>query len=103
MYRASPQSTNSAQGMNVVFVFLCCAILWRYETLRRADPPSRESYQNYHVLNEDRTMELLSAHQKKLPARNAIYAHAQDFSASDKLLLAVLKAFFPHPLNKQQT
>jgi hypothetical protein len=34
---------------------------------------------------------------------NAIYAHAQDFSAGDELLLAILKAFIPLPLNKQQT
>jgi hypothetical protein len=34
---------------------------------------------------------------------NAIYAHAQDFPAGDELLLAILKAFIPHPLNKQQT
>jgi hypothetical protein len=37
------------------------------------------------------------------PARNATYAHAQDFAASDELLLAILKAFVPQPLNKQQT
>jgi hypothetical protein len=29
------------------------------------------------------------------PARNAIYANAQDFAASDELLLAILKAFIP--------
>jgi hypothetical protein len=46
---------------------------------------------------------LLSAHQEKIPARNAIYAHAQDFSAGDELLLAILKAFIPQPLNNQQT
>jgi hypothetical protein len=39
----------------------------------------------------------------KIPARNAIYAHAQDFSAGDELLLAILKACIPLPLNKQQT
>jgi hypothetical protein len=44
---------------------------------------------------------LLSAYQEKIPARNAIYAHAQDFSAGDDLLLAILKAFIPLPLNKQ--
>jgi hypothetical protein len=44
-----------------------------------------------------------SAHQEKIPARNAIYEHAQDFSAGDELLLAILKAFIPLPLNKQQT
>jgi hypothetical protein len=32
-----------------------------------------------------------------------MYAHAQDFAAIDELLLAILKAFFPQPLNKQQT
>jgi hypothetical protein len=46
---------------------------------------------------------VLSAYQEKIPARNAIYAHAQDFSAGDELLLAILKAFIPQPLNKQQT
>jgi hypothetical protein len=34
---------------------------------------------------------------------NAIYAHAQDFWAGNELLLAILKAFIPQPLNKQQT
>jgi ABC-type ATPase with predicted acetyltransferase domain len=38
---------------------------------------------------------VLSAYQEKIPARNAIYAHAQDFSASDELLLAILKTFMP--------
>jgi hypothetical protein len=46
---------------------------------------------------------LLSAYQEKIRARNAIYAHAKDFSAGDVLLLAILKAFIPVPLNKQQT
>jgi hypothetical protein len=46
---------------------------------------------------------MLSAYQEKIPARNAIYAHAQDYSASDELLLATLKAFIPLPLIKQQT
>jgi hypothetical protein len=46
---------------------------------------------------------LQSAYEEKIPARNAIYAHAQDFAASDELLLAILKAFIPQPLNKQQT
>jgi hypothetical protein len=46
---------------------------------------------------------LLSAYQEKIPARNEIYAHAQDFASSDELLLAILKAFIPQPLNKQQT
>jgi hypothetical protein len=45
---------------------------------------------------------VLPAYQEKIPARN-IYAHAQDFSASDELLLAILKAFIPQPLNKQRT
>jgi hypothetical protein len=45
----------------------------------------------------------MSAYEEKIPARNAIYAHAQDFSASDELLLANLKAFIPQPLDKQQT
>jgi hypothetical protein len=46
---------------------------------------------------------VLSAYQEKIPARNAIYAHAQDFAAGDELLLAILKAFIPLPLNKQRT
>jgi hypothetical protein len=46
---------------------------------------------------------VLSAYQEKIPARNAAYAHAQDFAASGQLLLAILKAFIPQPLNKQQT
>jgi hypothetical protein len=37
---------------------------------------------------------VLSSYQEKIPSRNAIYAHAQDFAASDELLLAILKAFF---------
>jgi hypothetical protein len=37
---------------------------------------------------EDPCEELvLSAYQEKIPARDAIYAHAQDFAASDELLL----------------
>jgi hypothetical protein len=44
-----------------------------------------------------------SAYQEKIPARNAVYAHAQDFAASDKLLLPILKAFIPPPLINQQT
>jgi hypothetical protein len=44
-----------------------------------------------------------SAYQEKIPARNAIYAHAQDFAAGDVLLQAILKAFIQQPLNKQQT
>jgi hypothetical protein len=46
---------------------------------------------------------LLSAYQEKIPASSAIYAHAQDFAESDELLLAILKAFIPPPLIKQQT
>jgi hypothetical protein len=38
-----------------------------------------------------------------MSARNVIYAHAQHFSAGDELLLAILKAFIPQALNKQQT
>jgi hypothetical protein len=45
----------------------------------------------------------LSAYQEKIPARNAICAHVQDFAAGDVMLLAILKAFIPQPLNKQQT
>jgi hypothetical protein len=48
-------------------------------------------------------VDVLSACQEKIPATNATYAHAQDFAASDELLLAILKAFIPQPLNKQQT
>jgi hypothetical protein len=32
-----------------------------------------------------------------------MYAHAQDFAERHELLLAILKAFIPQPLNKQQT
>jgi hypothetical protein len=53
--------------------------------------------------NPEDSSELLSAYQEKIPARNSIYAHAQDFATSDELLLAILKAFIPQPLNKQQT
>jgi hypothetical protein len=38
---------------------------------------------------------LLSTNQEKIPARNLIYTHAQDFAVSDELLLAMLKAFVP--------
>jgi hypothetical protein len=48
-------------------------------------------------------LQILSAQQEKICARNAIYAHAQNLAASDELLLAILKAFFPQPLNKQRT
>jgi hypothetical protein len=48
-------------------------------------------------------LRLLSTYQEKIPARSAIYAHAQDFAARDELLLAILKAFIPQPLNKRQT
>jgi hypothetical protein len=51
----------------------------------------------------DMKLAVLSAYQEKIPARNAIYAHAQHFAAGDVLLLAILKAFIPLPLNKQQT
>jgi hypothetical protein len=34
---------------------------------------------------------------------NLILAHLQDFAMSDELLLAILKAFVPQELNKQQT
>jgi hypothetical protein len=42
-------------------------------------------------------------YQDKIPARNAKYAHAQDFAAGDVLLQTILKALIPQPLNKQQT
>jgi hypothetical protein len=38
----------------------------------------------------------------RIPGENP-YAHAQDFAARDELLLAILKAFIPQALNKQQT
>ena len=41
--------------------------------------------------------------QEKIPVRNAMDAHAQDFLANDKLLLPILKAFVPRPLNTQCT
>jgi hypothetical protein len=44
-----------------------------------------------------------SAYQENIPDRNATYALAQNFAASDELLLAILKAFIPQSLNKQQT
>jgi hypothetical protein len=47
--------------------------------------------------------QVLSAYQEKIPPRNAVYAHTQGFSAGNKLLLAILKAFIPQPLTKQQT
>jgi hypothetical protein len=50
----------------------------------------------------DMKLAVLSAYQEKIPARNSIYAHAQDFAAGDVLLLAILKAFITLPLNKQQ-
>jgi hypothetical protein len=48
-------------------------------------------------LQENATI-VLSAYQEKIPARNTIYAHAQDFVASDELLLAILKAVPPHAM-----
>jgi len=42
---------------------------------------------------------VLSTDQEKIPARNSIYAHAQDFAESDVLLLA----FVLQPLNKHHT
>jgi hypothetical protein len=53
--------------------------------------------------NKVQKVEILSAYKEKIPARNAIYAHAQDFSAGGQLILAIPKAFIPQPLNKQQT
>jgi hypothetical protein len=32
-----------------------------------------------------------------------MHAHAQDFAASDEFLLAILKAFIPQALSRQQT
>jgi hypothetical protein len=52
-------------------------------------------------LDSTRSTYLLSAYQEKVPDRNAVYAHAQDFSAGDELLLVILKAFIPQTLNKQ--
>jgi hypothetical protein len=48
-------------------------------------------------------VEVQSTDHEKIPARNWIYAHAQDFAITDVLQLATLKAFLPQPLNKQQT
>jgi hypothetical protein len=53
--------------------------------------------------NRSDKMYLLSTGQEKISARKSIYAHAQDFEVSDELLLAILKAFVPQPLNEQQT
>jgi hypothetical protein len=44
---------------------------------------------------------ILIVAQKKIPARNAMDAHVQDLLANDKLLLPILKAFIPRPLNVQ--
>jgi hypothetical protein len=38
--------------------------------------------------------QLHSTDHEKIPARNSIYAHGQDFAMSDDLLLAILKALF---------
>jgi hypothetical protein len=43
---------------------------------------------------------LQSTNQEKIPTKNSIYAHAQDFSVNDELLLAIVKALVPEPLNK---
>jgi hypothetical protein len=51
----------------------------------------------------EKKINVLSAYQDKIPARYVVYAHAQDIAASDELLLAIMKAFIPQPLNKQQT
>jgi hypothetical protein len=58
---------------------------------------------NILIPKEKLSIKLLSAYQEKIPARNAIYAHAQDFEASNELLLSILKAFITQPLNKQRT
>jgi hypothetical protein len=42
-------------------------------------------------------------HTRRKSLLGMLYAHAQDFSAGDELLLAILKAFIPLLLNKQQT
>jgi hypothetical protein len=44
----------------------------------------------------------LSPDNKKIPARNSIYAHEQDFAMCDELLLAIMKAFIPQEVNEQQ-
>jgi hypothetical protein len=44
---------------------------------------------------------VLSTSQKKIPTWNSIYV--QGCAVSDELLLAILKAFIPQPLNEQQT
>jgi hypothetical protein len=54
------------------------------------------------MIMECKKNSLFTGHEK-IPARNSIYAHAQDFAVSDELLLAILKAFLLQPLNKQQT
>jgi hypothetical protein len=38
--------------------------------------------------------DLLFTGREKIPARNSIYAHAQDYALSDELVVAILKAFF---------
>jgi hypothetical protein len=57
--------------------------------------------QHCRTVTELQKAAVLSAYQDKIPAR--IYAHAQDFAASDELVLAILKAFIPQPVNEQQT
>jgi hypothetical protein len=44
-----------------------------------------------------------SEHHEKIPGRNSIYAHAQDFAMSDEFLLATLKPLISQQVNKQQT
>jgi hypothetical protein len=45
---------------------------------------------------------LLSTGHENIRAWNSMYAHAQYFTVSDELLLAILEAFVLQALNKQQ-
>jgi hypothetical protein len=65
----------------------------------------QEGAETSHNTNTENSFKVyvLSAFHEKVPAANAIYAHAQDVAASDELLLAILKTFIPQSMNKQQT
>jgi hypothetical protein len=82
--------------------FDACAPFMVFPYLPLASPVSIVSRAAVSILRF-RPVYILSAYQEKIPARNAIYAQAQNFSAGDELLLAILKAFIPQPLNKQDT
>jgi hypothetical protein len=43
---------------------------------------------------------VLSTSHEKIPDRNLVYWHVQDFAMNDKLLLAILKEFVLQQVNK---